>query len=77
MYTEYMKKAFHSIVPPKNFVGVQLIDNENFITIRLNEKHFANLSYDEKVEAIQYVFKVKKALEDAGAVVLVVRNTVE
>lgn len=74
VYTEAMRKAFHSVRPPAKFAGVELIDNDNFISIRLDEKDFARLSHDEKIDAIQYVFKVKSALEDNGAVVLVVRK---
>jgi hypothetical protein len=74
LYTDAMKRAFHSITPPAGFKGVQLLENENFITIKLDEKLFANLDEFAKREAIQYVFLVKKALEDNGAVVLVVRK---
>jgi len=76
MYTDAMKRAFHSLDShiPKGFRGVELLDNENFITIRLDEKRFANLDEFAKREAIQYVFLVKKALEDNGAIVLVVRK---
>jgi predicted DNA binding CopG/RHH family protein len=74
MYTDAMRRAFHSIEAPKGFAGIELLDNDNFITIRLNEKLFANLDEFAKREAIQYVFLVKKALEDNGAVVLVVRK---
>ena len=76
MYTDAMKRAFHSLdhYAPKGFAGVELLDNDNFITIRLDEKKFANLDEFGKREAIQYVFLVKQALEDNGAVVLVVRK---
>ncbi len=74
MYTDAMRRAFHSIEAPAGFAGVELLDNDNFITIRLNEKLFANLDEFAKRVAIQYVFKVKAALEDNGAVVLVVRK---
>jgi hypothetical protein len=74
MYTDAMRRAFHSISAPKGFAGVELLDGDNFITIRLNEKLFANLDEFAKREAIQYVFLVKKALEDNGAIVLVVRK---
>jgi hypothetical protein len=73
-YTDAMRKAFHSVTPPKGFSGVELIDNEHFISIRLDEKTFASLSEEDKRRAIEYVFKVKSALEDNGAVVLVVRK---
>ena len=37
MYTDSMRKAFHSIQAPKGF-SVELIDNDHFLTIKLNEK---------------------------------------
>jgi hypothetical protein len=73
MYTDKMRMAFHSITPPQNF-GVSLIDNETFITIKLDEKSFIRMTHDEKLEAIKYVSMVKKALEMEGAIVLVTRE---
>jgi len=75
MYTEAMRKAFHSIRAPENFT-VEILDNNQFLTVRLNEKQFFRLLDSEKREAVEYVMKVKKALEDNGAVVLVVRKAV-
>jgi hypothetical protein len=76
MYTDAMRRAFHSLGhhAPKGFDGIELLDNDNFITVRLDEKKFVSLDEFEKRQAIQYVFLVKKALEDNGAVVLVVRK---
>lgn len=68
-----MRRAFHSILPPKGF-KVQVIDNEHFLTIKLNERHFATMVHDEKIEALKYVVQVKKALEMNGAIVLVTRE---
>jgi hypothetical protein len=73
MYTDQMRTAVHSIIAPKNF-GVNIIDNDNFLTIKLNEKDFINMFHDQKIEAVQYVAKVKKALEENGAIVLVTRE---
>lgn len=73
-YTDAMRRAFHSVTPPKGFVGVELVDNEHFISIRLDEKNFASLVEEDKRRAIEYVFRVKDALENNGAVVLVVRK---
>lgn len=75
-YTDMMKRAFHSIDAPKGFY-VDIIDNEDFLSLRINEMVLKNLSHDDKIEAIQYVMKVKKALEDNGAIVLVVRNAIK
>jgi hypothetical protein len=36
MYTNDMRRALHSIIPPKGF-GVEVIDNEHFLTIKLDE----------------------------------------
>ena len=68
-----MRRAFHSITPPNNF-GVVIIDNDTFITIKLDERSFLPLTHDEKIEAVKYVTKVKKALEMEGAIVLVTRE---
>jgi hypothetical protein len=76
MYTDIMRRAFHNIIPPKNF-GVNIIDNDHFITIKLNEKSFINMSHDEKIEAVKYVSTVKKALEMEGAIVLVTREKLD
>lgn len=73
MYTDAMKMAFHSIRPPKNF-GVRLEDNGNFITVRAKEDVFMRLLDEEKRDAIEYMIRVKKALEDNGAIVLIVRE---
>ena len=76
MYTDNMKKVFHSIVAPPNF-GVDLIDNEHFLTIKLDERKFLHMVHDEKIAALQYVVKLKKALEDSGAIVLVTREAIK
>ena len=73
MYTDSMRKAFHSINAPKNF-SVEIIDNEHFLTIKLDERNFLHMVHDEKISAIKYVTKIKKALEDCGAIVLVTRE---
>lgn len=73
VYTEAMARAFRSITPPENF-GVDLIDNEHFIAVRADEKQFMKLLDRDKRLAVEYMVKVKKALEDNGAVVLLVRE---
>jgi hypothetical protein len=75
MYTDQMRRAFHSITPPKGFV-VELIDNEHFLTIKLNEHKFAKMVHDDKIQALQYVLNLKKALEIEGAIVLVTREAI-
>jgi len=74
IYTDAMKRAFHSIDPPKGF-SIELLDSDHFLTVRLDERKFASMLHDEKLEAVQYVVRVKKALEDNGATVLVVRKS--
>jgi hypothetical protein len=76
MYTDDMRRAFHSIKAPKGF-GVELMDNDNFITIKLNERSFLHMTHDEKIEAVMYVSRVKQALEDNGAIVLVTREALK
>lgn len=76
MYTDNMRKAVHSIIPPKNF-GIQIIDNDSFLTIKLNEKDFLSMVHDEKIQAVEYVSRIKKALEQNGAIVLVTREAIK
>jgi hypothetical protein len=74
MYTDAMKRAFRSLESPKNF-SLEIIDNDNFITVRAQEKTFMSLETVEmKRQAIEYMIRVKKALEDNGAIVLLVRE---
>lgn len=75
MYTDSMKRAFRSLdrFAPKGF-SLELIDNDNFITVRASEKSFMSLLDDDKRRAVEYMVRVKKALEDNGAIVLLVRE---
>jgi hypothetical protein len=73
MYTDKMKMAFHSIPAPKNF-ALQIVDHENFLTVKASEKEFMSLLDQEKRRAVEYMVRVKKALEDNGAIVLLVRE---
>jgi hypothetical protein len=75
MYTDSMRRALHSIKTPKNF-GISLIDNDTFLTIKLDERSFLRMTHDEKIEAVKYVAMVKKALEMEGAIVLVTREPI-
>lgn len=76
MYTESMRRAVHSISAPKGF-GVKIIDNEHFLTVKLDEKQFLHMEHDDKIAALQYVIKLKNALEDNGAIVLITRKAVK
>jgi hypothetical protein len=73
MYTDAMRRAFHSVTPPKNF-SLQVIDNDHFLTVKASEKQFMSLLDEEKRAAVEYMVRVKKALEDNGAMVLLVRE---
>jgi hypothetical protein len=71
-----MRRAFHAVKAPKGF-SVQLIDNEHFLTIKLDEKHFAGMAHDDKITALQYTLQLKRALEMEGAIVLVTREAIK
>jgi hypothetical protein len=76
MYTDSMRKAFHAVQPPKGF-SVTIIDNDAFLTVKLDEKKFIYMGHDEKIQALQYVVSLKKALEMEGAIVLVTREAIK
>ncbi len=75
MYTDAMRRAFRSLdyFAPKGF-RLEIVDNDNFITVRASEKSFMSLLDGDKRRAVEYMVRVKKALEDNGAIVLLVRE---
>lgn len=75
MYTAEMARAFRSLdhYAPKGFT-LQLVDNDNFITVKASEEKFNRLDDFGKRRAVEYMVLVKKALEDNGAIVLLVRE---
>lgn len=75
MYTDLMRKAVRSLdhFAPKGF-GLTIVDNEHFLSVRAAEKDFMSLPDFEKRRAVEYMVRVKKALEDNGAIVLLVRE---
>ena len=80
MYTLEMKRAFRSITPPPNF-EVQLFEHNVegmfFIEIVADEKKFIRLLDEEKRGAVEYMIRVKDALERNGAIVQITRRAVE
>lgn len=73
MYTDEMRKAFRSIEAPQGFY-VDIADEDHFLTVIAKEDVFMRLDDFGKRRAIEYLARVKKALEDAGAIVLLVRE---
>ncbi len=75
MYTDQMKTAVRSLSnhAPKGF-ALDIYDNEYFVTVSASEKSFMSLLDEDKRRAVEYMVKVKKALEDNGAIVLLVRE---
>lgn len=75
MYTAEMARAFRSLdhYAPKNF-SLQIIDNEHFITVKASEKQFMSLVDEDKRKAVEYMVRTKNALEQNGAIVLLVRE---
>lgn len=68
MYTDMMRKAFHSIPAPKNF-KVDVVDYDKFITLQFYESQWRHYSENERLLCIAYLNKVKQALEKIGAIV--------
>lgn len=75
MYTDQNRRAFRSVshFSPANF-KLDIIDNDHFLTLRASEKDFMSLTGEDKIRAVEYMVRAKKALEDTGAIVLLVRE---
>lgn len=76
MYTNEMKRAFRSVTCPINF-KVKIVDHEHYIAVQADEVEFFRLPDADKRTAVEYMVKVKKALEDNGAIVLLVREAMK
>ncbi len=70
-----MRRAFKSVSHfcPDGFV-LDVIDEDHFITLRASEINFMRLTGEDKIRAVEYMVRAKKALEDNGAIVLLVRE---
>jgi hypothetical protein len=76
VYTDAMRRAFRSLdhLAPKGFALDIIEHQEGFLTVRASEKSFMLLSHDDKIRAANYMIKTKKALEQNGAIVQLVRE---
>ncbi len=78
-YTPEMARAFRSITPPPNFsvdIVEHVIEGMSFLEIIADEHKFINLLDTEKRGAVEYMIRVKKALEDNGAMVQLTRRAI-
>jgi hypothetical protein len=73
MYTEKMRHAVRSLNNPAG-IGLTVMDNENFLTVIVDELDLQRLSHDDKISAAQYMIKVKHVLEAEGAIVMLTRR---
>jgi len=57
--------------------SVDLLDNNDFITVRIPSEKLIKLEHDDKRRAVEYVARVKEAFESLGAIVLVTRTPLD
>lgn len=73
-YTDEMRRAFKSVPVPNDKLRLEVIDNDDFLTLRIHLYSLLKMTGEEQKESVIYALMVKEALEQAGAVVLVVRD---
>ena len=66
MYTKLMQQAVRTIKVPKDF-KIDILDYNTFLTIQFYESQWRHYTESERFQCIQYLNKVKKALENLGA----------
>ena len=80
MYTDEMRRAVRSIRAPKGF-GLDIVEHSTegigWIELVADEIKFMKLLDTDKRSAVEYMVRVKKALEDNGAIVQLTRRAVE
>ena len=65
-YTRNMQQAFRSIKVPHDF-NVDIVDYGKFLTVQFYESQWRHYTDAERFQCIQYLQKVKGALEKLGA----------
>jgi len=76
MYTDPMRMAVQSLssYAPKGFY-LDIIDEDHFLVVRASERVFMSLpNVETKRMAVDYMIRIKKALEDNGAIVMLTRE---
>lgn len=75
MYTDDMRRAMRSLDSqcPKGF-SVDIIDNDTFLSVRIDPRQLVHLGYFDQRRAALYIYNVKRALEDCGGTVLLIRK---
>jgi hypothetical protein len=53
------------------------MENDDFLTIVIDPEDIESLADDQVEPAVKYINDVKKALEDEGAIVFIVRDVLE
>ena len=54
-----------------------IVDQEDFLVLRIDSEAMYKMSHDEKIQAVQWFIKLQKALEQEGAMVVVVRTPID
>ena len=73
-----MKMASHQVKltqPPK--AKYTIVDQEDFLVLRIDSEAMYKMSHDEKIAAVQWFIKLQKALEQEGAIVIIVRTPID
>lgn len=76
MYTDQMRRAFNNLAAPKG-LKVEILDNDDFLVVKVDEMSFMKLDLFHKQRSVEYLLNLKRALEDAGAFVLIVREPIK
>ena len=66
MYTDQMRRAVRTFKVPKEF-KIDILDYDAFLTIQFYESQWRHYTDAERFQCIQYLQKVKGALEKLGA----------
>ncbi len=66
MYTDQMKRVVRTFKVPKEF-KIDILDYDAFLTIQFYESQWRHYNDSERFQCIQYLQKVKGALEKLGA----------
>jgi len=54
-----------------------IVDQEDFLVLRIDSEAMYKMTHDDKIAAVQWFIKLQKALEQEGAIVIIVRTPID
>lgn len=67
-YTKEMARKIREIKPPYKGINFDIIDREEYVSIRIKEEFLMSLDNEKQIAVMEYLFQIKSMIESFGLV---------